>query len=179
MFFWFLNTFIFCWVFGWSRLNADDCYIINTFRPIQWRDNFIQRDSVLLWKGSMLFELFFCLDSNLAKKWSTPKNNAQNLLLWNCLCSIATFVHFYLWTLFFQLAKETELGPQFIWKVRNCQTKNTFNLHSYSTEGGIFYCKTIGQANNSYGQIVFSRINRRGSLFCRFFFLLKQLFMSI
>lgn len=41
-FFFLLFLFFFVIWYGWSRLNADDCYIINTFGPIQWRDNFIQ-----------------------------------------------------------------------------------------------------------------------------------------
>lgn len=57
--------------FGWCRLNADDCYI-NTFSPIQWRDNFIQRMCVTLKTGCDFEEVECCLNFSCDVVWILP-----------------------------------------------------------------------------------------------------------
>lgn len=131
MCFWLCTFFSSLVWFGWSRLNADDCYIINTFGPIQWRDNFIQWDSMLLWRGLMLFQ---CCFQTIAH-W-IPKNNAQICFFEIVFCPIAKFlVHFYLLTLF-SISKRNQSWFAIYLKEKNCQTEHF--LDSYNTEGGIF-----------------------------------------
>lgn len=68
-------------------LKANDCYIINTFGSIQWRDNFIC--SLFCASCSEGFER--------GQKWSTRKL-LRNVSLFHCICAIL-FIDFALFSI--------------------------------------------------------------------------------